>query len=283
MLESDYFDTNPREVESLLSEDGEFQSEPEDRMFKAENLEINYSAFKNMLNVEDESVLEIENWMTEVGNFDASISQFYEMTLVDFESSLEVENWMLNEINFGTGEAEFVYSLKTVAEPDLNVEAWMIDIDFFETEVGKSSESTIVDIAVSNPDFSILVEAVSKAGLAEALNEEGPFTVFAPTNHAFNSLFKQLGVSGISDLSKEQLTPILVYHVVAGKVMSSELSNTSVGTLNTGKSIEIDITNGVKINDSKVVKADISGENGVIHVIDKVLIPSEGKNSGCTN
>ena len=136
-----------------------------------------------------------------------------------------------------------------------------------------TDSSTVVEIAISNPDFSILVEAVTKAGLAEALSADGPFTVFAPTNAAFKDLFSQLGVSGVEDLSADQLTPILTYHVIAGKVMSTDLSNTSVGTLNEGKSIKIDLSDGVKINSSNVIAADISGINGVIHVIDKVLIP----------
>lgn len=136
-----------------------------------------------------------------------------------------------------------------------------------------SGSSTVVEIAVSNPDFSILVEAVKKAELVDALSAEGPFTVFAPTNEAFQSLFSQLGVSGIEDLSAEQLTPILTYHVVAGKVMSTDLSNSSVATLN-GQKIKIDLTDGVKINESKVVAADVEGKNGVIHVIDRVLLPN---------
>ncbi|WP_167616323.1 fasciclin domain-containing protein [Maribellus sediminis] len=135
-----------------------------------------------------------------------------------------------------------------------------------------NNTSTVVEIAVSNPDFSTLVEAVTKADLAGALSADGPFTVFAPTNEAFSKLFKQLGVKGIEDLSAEQLTPILTYHVVSGNVMSSDLTNTSVATLN-GKKIKIDLSNGVHINDSEVIKADIKGKNGVIHVIDKVLIP----------
>ncbi|MDX8338221.1 fasciclin domain-containing protein [Draconibacterium sp. IB214405] len=135
-----------------------------------------------------------------------------------------------------------------------------------------TSSSTVVEIAVSNPDFSILVEAVTKADLAGALSADGPFTVFAPTNDAFKTLFASLGVKGVEDLSAEQLTPILTYHVVSGKVMSSDLSNTSVKTLN-GEKIKIDLSNGVKINDSNVIAADIKGKNGVIHVIDKVLIP----------
>lgn len=131
---------------------------------------------------------------------------------------------------------------------------------------------SVVEIAVSNPDFSILVEAVTKADLAGALSAEGPFTVFAPTNEAFNHLFKQLGVKGIEDLTAEQLTPILTYHVVSGKVMSSDLSNTYVATLN-GKKLKVDLSEGVHINDSKVIAADIAGNNGVVHVIDQVLIP----------
>ncbi|WP_297097943.1 fasciclin domain-containing protein [uncultured Draconibacterium sp.] len=135
-----------------------------------------------------------------------------------------------------------------------------------------TSSSTVVEIAVSNPDFSILVEAVTKADLAGALSADGPFTVFAPTNDAFKSLFATLGVKGVEDLTAEQLTPILTYHVVSGNVMSSDLSNTSVKTLN-GEKIQIDLSDGVKINDSNVIAADIKGKNGVIHVIDKVLIP----------
>ena len=160
-----------------------------------------------------------------------------------------------------------------VADYELSLEQWMLDLNTFESKKSDATAGTVVDIAVANSDFSILVEAVIKADLAGALSADGPFTVFAPTNEAFNVLFKQLGVSGIKDLTAEQLTPILTYHVVSGKVMSTDLSNTSVATLN-GQKIKIDISNGVKINDSKVTKADISGSNGVVHVIDKVLMPN---------
>ena len=159
-----------------------------------------------------------------------------------------------------------------VSDYNLNFEEWMFDVNQFEARKSKADAGSVVDIAVSNPDFSILVEAVTKADLAGALSAEGPFTVFAPTNDAFKKLFKELGVSGIKDLTAEQLTPILTYHVVPGKIMSTDLSNTSVKTLN-GEKIKVDISNGVKINDSHVTAADISGNNGVIHVIDKVLIP----------
>jgi len=156
---------------------------------------------------------------------------------------------------------------------NLEVEAWMLNEANFDSGDSKTASSTVVEIAVSNPDFSILVDAVKKAGLVDALSADGPFTVFAPTNAAFESLFSQLGIDGIKDLSAEQLTPILTYHVVSGKVMSTDLSNTKVSTLSGDNKLKVDISDGVKINESNVVAADIEGKNGVVHVIDKVLIP----------
>lgn len=130
---------------------------------------------------------------------------------------------------------------------------------------------TVVDIAMDNENFSILVSALVKAELVETLQGDGPFTVFAPTNDAFNALFTALGVSGIADLSKEALTPILLDHVVSGNVRSTDLTTGTVNTLN--NSINIDVTNGVKINgDINVVLADVQGTNGVVHVIDKVIV-----------
>lgn len=161
-----------------------------------------------------------------------------------------------------------------VTESRLSMETWMTSEAVFGSKLPKTDGNSVVEIAVANADFSILVEALTKADLAGALSGDGPFTVFAPNNEAFKNLFKQLGVSGISDLTAEQLKPILLYHVVSGKVMSTDLSNSSVATLSDGKKIKVDLASGVKINDSKVVAADISGKNGVIHVIDKVLIPN---------
>ncbi len=179
---------------------------------------------------------------------------------------------------FGVNATENKFNSKVrenihVADYELNFESWMFDVNNFNSKKSEMASGTVVDIAVANPDFSILVEAVTKAGLAGALSADGPYTVFAPTNEAFNALFKQLGVSGVKDLTAEQLKPILTYHVVSGKVMSTDLTNTSVATLN-GQKIKVDISNGVKINDSKVTTADISGKNGVVHVIDRVLIPN---------
>jgi transforming growth factor-beta-induced protein len=131
----------------------------------------------------------------------------------------------------------------------------------------------VVNIAIDNENFSILVSAVVKAGLVDALSADGPFTVFAPTNAAFEELFSMLGISGIDDLTADQLTPILTYHVVSGNVLSSDLKSGSVGTLNASNSLTVDVSSGVKINESNVLVADIQGTNGVVHVIDKVLIP----------
>lgn len=132
---------------------------------------------------------------------------------------------------------------------------------------------TVVDIALANENFTILVQAVVKAGLVETLSGGGPFTVFAPTNAAFEVLFTQLEISSVDDLTAEQLIPILTYHVVSGNVLSSDLIAGSVPTLNAGSSLTVDLSSGVKINESQVAAADIQAANGVVHVIDKVLIP----------
>jgi len=138
----------------------------------------------------------------------------------------------------------------------------------------ETAKMTIVEIASADDQFSILVDAVVKADLAEALSAEGPYTVFAPTNEAFESLFADLGVNGINDLTKDQLTPILLYHVVDGAVWSKDIKSGQVSTLNDAASINVVVAkNKVMVDKSNVVIADIQGSNGVIHVIDTVLIP----------
>jgi transforming growth factor-beta-induced protein len=127
----------------------------------------------------------------------------------------------------------------------------------------------IVEKALSfNPgEFNTLVAAVVQADLVATLQSEGPFTVFAPTDAAFEAL----GVD-LASLSKEELTSILLYHVVPGSVFSSDLSAGSVATAN-GAMIAVSLDAGVKINESNVIIANVQTTNGVIHVIDKVLIP----------
>jgi len=135
--------------------------------------------------------------------------------------------------------------------------------------------ASVVGHAINNPNFSTLVEAVVKANLVEALSSAGPFTVFAPTNDAFTALFSTLGVSGISALTAEQLTPILLYHVVSGNVLSTQVATGAVPTLKDGSNLNLTVgTMGVTINTNvKVIATDVQGSNGVIHVIDAVLLP----------
>ncbi|HOC47450.1 MAG: fasciclin domain-containing protein [Bacteroidales bacterium] len=131
---------------------------------------------------------------------------------------------------------------------------------------------TVVDQALNNDSFSILVQAVVKANLVETLNGSGPFTIFAPTNAAFESLFTTLGISGVADLTAEQLVPILTYHVVSGNVLSTQLQAGNVETLN--GAISVALSPVPTINGStKIVATDVQASNGVIHVIDQVLLP----------
>jgi transforming growth factor-beta-induced protein len=132
---------------------------------------------------------------------------------------------------------------------------------------------TVVGQALNNDSFSILVQAVVKANLVDALNGNGPFTIFAPTNAAFEALFSTLGISGIADLTAEQLTPILTYHVVSGNVLSTQLSEGAVPTLN-GESLSVSLSPAPEINGTaKIIATDVQASNGVIHVIDNVLLP----------
>lgn len=133
---------------------------------------------------------------------------------------------------------------------------------------------SVVGIAINNPNFSILVDAVVKAGLVNALSAAGPFTIFAPTNEAFTALFTSLKVSGVADLTAEQLTPILTYHVLGSFKQASSITTGSYSTLN-GAALQINAsTSGVKINTSTdVVVTDLFGTNGVVHAINKVLLP----------
>ena len=134
-----------------------------------------------------------------------------------------------------------------------------------------ATEMDIVDTAVAAGSFNTLVSALEAAGLVDTLKGEGPFTVFAPTDEAF----AKIPADQIQALlaNKTQLTEVLTYHVVAGSVMSTDLENgMQVETLQ-GGNLSINTTEGVMVNDAKVVQADIECTNGVIHAIDTVLMP----------
>ncbi len=132
----------------------------------------------------------------------------------------------------------------------------------------------IVETAQGAGDFSTLLAAAEAAGLVETLKGEGPFTVFAPTDAAFEALPEGTVESLLMPENKAQLTSILTYHVVPGKVMSGDLTDGMTATTVEGGDITIDLGDGVMVNDANVVSADIEASNGVIHVIDKVIMPS---------
>ena len=133
----------------------------------------------------------------------------------------------------------------------------------------------IVETAVSNGSFNTLVAAVKAAGLVETLSGTGPFTVFAPVDAAFNALPAGTVDTLVKPESKDKLTGILTYHVVAGKVMSSDLTDGMKATTVNGQTITIRLTDGkVMVNDAEVIIADVDTDNGVVHAISAVLMPA---------
>jgi uncharacterized surface protein with fasciclin (FAS1) repeats len=138
----------------------------------------------------------------------------------------------------------------------------------------QAAEADIVDTAMSAGQFSTLLAAVKAAGLEETLRGEGPFTVFAPTDAAF----AKLPAGTVEDLlkpeNKDKLTAILTYHVVPGKIMAADIAGKKdmVATVE-GSKLTVDATDGVKVDEASVTTADVAASNGVIHVIDTVVIP----------
>ncbi|MFN7016112.1 MAG: fasciclin domain-containing protein [Fimbriimonadales bacterium] len=131
--------------------------------------------------------------------------------------------------------------------------------------------ATIVDIAVQAGKFNTLVQAVQAAGLVETLSGEGPFTVFAPTDEAFAQIPQETLQAVLAD--KEKLTAILTYHVVPGKLMAADVARSSQLQTVQGQSITVNTEGGVRVDDANVIQTDIEADNGVIHVIDRVLMP----------
>jgi len=140
-----------------------------------------------------------------------------------------------------------------------------------------TASNTIVDIA-GGADFTTLAAALERVDLIATLQGDGPFTVFAPTNTAFEALLKELKIDGLDKVSDAQLTQILLNHVVSGKVLSTDLATGYVSTLADGAqqtkvSLYVDLTAGVKLNNrATVTTPDVIADNGVVHVIDKVVL-----------
>ena len=144
--------------------------------------------------------------------------------------------------------------------------------------VNETSLPDIVDLAVSTDFLSTLVAAVTAGDLVSVLKGDGPYTVFAPTDKAFAALPEGTLASLLKPENKDQLVSILTYHVVPGKIMSSDLSNGQKAKTVQGGDVKITIADGtVMINNANVTSADIQAENGVVHVIDKVILPPSGK------
>lgn len=141
-------------------------------------------------------------------------------------------------------------------------------------EAPAESAGTIVDVASNTEGFSTLVAAVSAADLVETLNGEGPFTVFAPTDDAFAALPPGVLDALLLPENKETLAKILTYHVVPGTVLAADVTDGEVATVE-GQNITLSTADGVTVNGAKVVQADVMADNGVIHVIDAVILPPD--------
>ncbi|WP_412099012.1 fasciclin domain-containing protein [Defluviimonas sp. D31] len=131
----------------------------------------------------------------------------------------------------------------------------------------------IVDTAVAAGDFGTLAAALTAADLVDTLKGEGPFTVFAPTDEAFAALPEGTVEDLLKPENKDKLAAVLTYHVVPGKVMSTDLTNGMQAATVNGADVTIMTDGGVKVNDASVTAADVEATNGVIHVIDKVILP----------
>jgi len=140
-----------------------------------------------------------------------------------------------------------------------------------ETVTEEVSVGTIVDVAVAN-NFSTLVAAVTAADLVETLSGEGPFTVFAPTDEAFAALPAGVLDALLLPENKAVLAQILTYHVVSGKVMAADVTDSDVPTVE-GNTIALSTAMGVTVNGANVVTADVEASNGVVHAIDAVILP----------
>ncbi len=139
---------------------------------------------------------------------------------------------------------------------------------------GEMPAKDIVDTAIEAGQFTTLVAAVDAAGLVETLKGEGPFTVFAPTDEAFAALPAGTVENLLKPENKDQLVAVLTYHVVPGKVMSADIAGQSLEVASVqGSELTINATDGVKVDNATVVMADIETSNGVIHVIDQVVLP----------
>lgn len=171
------------------------------------------------------------------------------------------------------GDDLFINSAKVILG---NIEASNGIIHVIDAVLLPPTLPSIPEIAVADGRFTTLVAALGETGLDEALSGEGPFTVFAPTDEAFGILLGELGISAEQLLGSEDLSEVLLYHVVNGRLKAEDVIQEDSLTTLLGKDVEVNVTeDGVFINNSEILITDIKAENGIIHVIDTVLVPEE--------
>lgn len=173
-------------------------------------------------------------------------------------------------------DTEAVVEETTDSVADVVEDDAMAADDEMEDDAMSDLPATVVDIAASNDDFSTLVAAVTAADLVDTLSSEGPFTVFAPTNAAFEQALTDLGLTADELLASPDLSGILTYHVVAGKILAADAiaaDGTEVETVN-GDTLSVTVVDGnVMVDGATVTTADLEAQNGVVHVIDAVILP----------
>lgn len=160
-------------------------------------------------------------------------------------------------------------------EMESSMEMESMEIESVGMEESAENEEDIVAIAQGNPDFSILVSALQEADLVETLQGDGPFTVFAPTNDAFEQLLMDLDITADELLAQPDLKNVLTYHVVSGDVMAADLTDGMEAETVNGEELMFDLSGDPMVNDAMITTTDLEATNGVVHVIDKVLVPSD--------
>jgi transforming growth factor-beta-induced protein len=184
-------------------------------------------------------------------------------TVLGEEVEVSLGPVMINDANVTTADIETTNGTIHVIDKVLVPAAFSIEFD------------TVVDVALSDDNFSILVQALTKADLVSTLQGDGPFTVFAPTNAAFEALLASLNITAAQLLDHPDLTKVLLYHVVSGKVMSTDITDGLVAeTLNAGQNLTFTLGSVIINGDVNVTTADLEALNGVVHVIDTVLVPA---------
>lgn len=172
-----------------------------------------------------------------------------------------------------TGEASAAPAEEVTSEEPSKEMEDSSDAQMEDSSDTSAAEGTIVEVASANDSFKTLVAAIQAADLAETLSGEGPFTVFAPSEEAFAALPPGTVDALLLPENKDKLVKILTYHVVPAKAVSTDLESGEVATV-AGDPVQVTVEEGgVKVNNASVVQADVMGSNGVIHVIDKVLLP----------